>query len=143
MFSKWTIFALFAVSTATGCTPGGSSAKDMDLLTGSPWKYEKAGFGSDDDGVFDALDPRIAGNEKDNMIIFCKDGTGYLQRPGIIKDKPPDSLPFLWTFQNHDSSIYFQDQYYKIKTFTHNRLEIYSDQKFGNMSNRYTIIFRR
>jgi len=42
----------------TGCS-GRDSAK-KDLLTTSPWKYEKAGF-ADNDGSFDALDPRIAG----------------------------------------------------------------------------------
>ncbi len=43
-------------------------------------RYEKAGF-DDDDGTFDALDPRIAGSEKDNAVIFCKDGTGYQNSP--------------------------------------------------------------
>jgi hypothetical protein len=61
----------------TGCSDKNATGKDLDLLTNTPWKYEKAGFDSNDDGIFDALDPRIAGSEKDNTIIFCKDGTGY------------------------------------------------------------------
>ena len=103
----------------------------MELLTGNPWKYEKAGFGSDDDGIFDALDPRIAGAEKNNTIVFRKDGTGCA-----------DTLPFQWAFQNNDSTIYFQDQYYKVRTLSRHRLEIYTDQKLGTIPTRYTIVLK-
>lgn len=121
----------------TGCSGKNSSGKDLDLLTNTPWKYEKAGFDSNDDGIFDALDPRIAGSEKDNTIIFCKDGTGY----SAIKSSP-DSLPFIWAFQNNDSTIYFEDQYYKVRTLNRHRLEIYADQKFGEVSTRYIIVLK-
>ena len=131
MFLKSTIFALFAVCTAASCTSH-RSMKDVDLLTHNPWKYEKAGFGSDDDGIFNALDPVIAGKEKDDLIVFCKDGTGY--KTGT------DSLPFMWAFQNNDSTIYFQDQYYKVRVLTRARLEMYADQKLGGNNTRYTII---
>ena len=134
MFLRSTIFALLALCTAASCVSH-RNTKDVDLLTYHPWKYEKAGFGSDDDGIFNALDPAIAGNEKDNLVIFCKDGTGY--KTGS------DSLPFMWSFQNNDSTIYFQDQYYRVKMLTNNRLEIYSAQPLGGDSNRYTIIFSR
>jgi hypothetical protein len=131
MHSKWTIFALSASLSVIGCSTKSASRHDMELLTGNPWKYEKAGFGSDDDGIFDALDPRIAGCEKDNTITFRKDGTGS-----------SDALPFLWAFQNNDSTIYFQDQYYKVRTLSRHRLEIYADQKLGKVSTRYTIVFK-
>jgi len=103
----------------------------MELLTGNPWKYEKAGFGSDDEGIFDALDPRISGGEKNNFIIFRRDGTGQA-----------DALPFIWSFHNNDSTIYFQNQYYKVRTLSSNRLEIYADQKLGAVHTRYTIVFK-
>jgi len=122
---------------AAACSNNQSSRKA--LLTGSPWKYEKAGF-DNDDGTFDALDPRIAGSEKDNSVIFCKDGTGYSQLSHRSRNSNPDSLPFIWAFQNDDSTIYFQDQYYKIKVLTPQRLEIYADQSLGGMSTRYTIV---
>ena len=131
MYSKWTIFALSVSLSVIGCSTKSASRHDMELLTGNPWKYEKAGFGSDDDGIFDALDPRIAGCEKDNTITFRKDGTGS-----------SDALPFLWAFQNNDSTIYFQDQYYKVRTLSRHRLEIYADQKLGKVSTRYTIVFK-
>src|SRR4051812_11970546 len=79
MISKSTIFLLIAGSLAIGCSNKGATKKDIDLLTANPWKYEMAGFGSGDDGNFDALDPTIAGSEKDNAIIFRKDGTGCIQ----------------------------------------------------------------
>src|ERR1700722_4116125 len=127
MISNWTILTLLSASLyMTGCSDKNATGKDLDLLTNTPWKYEKAGFDSNDDGIFDALDPRIAGSEKDNTIIFCKDGTGY----SAIKSSP-DSLPFIWAFQNNDSTIYFEDQYYKVRTLNRHRLEIYADQKFG------------
>jgi hypothetical protein len=115
----------------TGCSDRGRSRKDLDLLTTAPWKYEKAGFDSNDDGIFDALDPRIAGSEKDNTITFSKDGTGSM-----------NSLPFIWSFQNGDSTIYFQDQYYKVRTLDKHRLEIYADEKFGGVNTRYIIILK-
>src|ERR1700735_3132082 len=130
----------------TGCSDRGASNKDLELLTTTPWKYEKAGFDSNDDGIFDALDPSIAGSEKDNTIIFCRDGTGYSElgatsRLGTRSIKGTiDSLPFIWAFQNGDSTIYFQDQYYKVRTLDKHRLEIYADQRFGGVDTRYTIV---
>jgi hypothetical protein len=141
MFCKWTILTLTAGILATGCSNKNVSGKDVDLLTGTPWKYEKAGF-DDDDGTFDALDPRIAGTEKDNTIIFCKDGTGYSEFSHKSRSGNPDSLPFIWAFQNGDSTIYFQDTYYKVRELSPNRFEIYADRKIGGSSTRYTIVFK-
>ena len=140
MFSKWIIASLTAGVLSTGCANRNVSGKDLDLLTGSPWKYEKAGF-DDDDGTFDALDPRIAGTEKGNTVIFCKDGTGYSEFSHKSRNGNPDSLPFTWSFQN-DSTIYFQDQYYKVRVLSSQRLEIYADQQLGGSNTRYTIILK-
>ena len=140
MPKNWTIVGFVAFVFVAGCSSRGSSRKDVELLTNSPWKYEKAGFG-DDQGSFDALDPRIAGNEKDNTIIFCKDGTGYSEFAHRSRTGNPDSFPFIWAFSN-DSTIYFQDQYYKVRVLTPQRLEIYADQKLGGVSTRYTIILK-
>jgi hypothetical protein len=119
----------------TGCSVKNGNKKDVDLLTNTPWKYEKAGFDSNDDGIFDALDPRIAGSEKDNIITFCKDGTG-------TQKGTQNSLPFIWSFQKGDSIIYFQDQYYRVRTLNRHRLEIYADQKWGGVNTRYIIILK-
>lgn len=119
----------------TGCSNKNGNPKDVDLLTNTPWKYEKAGFDSNDDGIFDALDPRIAGSEKDNTIVFCKDGTG-------TQKGTQTTLPFIWSFQKGDSIMYFQDQYYRIRTLTKNRLEIYADEKWGDQNSRYIIILK-
>jgi len=142
------ITLIFAVLAVTGCSGRNGNGKDVELLTNTPWKYEKAGFDSNDDGIFDALDPRIAGSEKDNRIIFCKDGTGYSELGPNSKMSSksakgaPESLPFIWAFQNSDSCIYFQDQYYKIRTLNKHRLEIYADEKYGNVNSRYIIILK-
>jgi len=137
----WTILGFAVIVCAAACSGGGSSKKDVELLTVSPWKYEKAGF-DDDGGIFDALSPQIAGNEKDNTIIFCKDGTGYSQFAHRSRTGNPDSFPFIWSFSN-DSTIYFRDQYYKVRLLTPQRLEIYADQKFGGSKTRYTIVLTR
>jgi hypothetical protein len=155
MISKSTIFLFIAGSLATGCSNKGATKKDVDLLTATPWKYEMAGFGSGDDGNFDALDPTIAGSEKDNTIIFRKDGTGYIQPTSAqptssqptsaqptFSQQPSsrkDGFPFIWAFQN-DSTIYFQDQYYKVRVLSRHRLEIYADQRLGGSNTRYTIV---
>lgn len=140
MFSKWTILAL-TLGLFSSCSHRNSSGKEVEVLTGSPWKYEKAGF-DNDDGTFDALSPQIVGSDRDNTIIFCKDGTGYsrISRRAV---GVPDTLPFMWSFQSGDSTIYFQNQYYKVRTLTQRRLEIYADQRYGGTSTRYTIILRR
>ena len=135
MISKSTIFLLIAASLASSCSNKGATKKDIDLLTATPWKYEMAGFGSGDYGNFDALDPSIAGSEKENAIIFRKDGTGYSQHTTRSKD----GFPFIWAFKN-DSTIYFQDQYYKVRVLSRHRLEIYADQRLGTSNTRYTII---
>ena len=140
MISKSTIFLFIAGSLAIGCSNKGAIKKDVDLLTATPWKYEMAGFGSGDDGNFDALDPTIAGSEKDNTIIFRKDGTGSIQ-PTFSQQtsSKKDGFPFIWAFQN-DSTIYFQDQYYKVRVLSRHRLEIYADQRLGGSNTRYTIV---
>src|ERR1700761_5147340 len=140
-----TLFSAGLYMTTPGCSGKGAPGKDLDLLTHTPWKYEKAGFDSNDDGIFDALDPSIAGSERDNTIIFCKDGTGYsaLGANTSLNTRTgrgnPDSLPFIWAFQNDDSTIYFQDQYYKVRTLDKHRLEIYADEKLGKVNTRYII----
>ena len=140
MISKSTIFFFIATSLAISCSNKGATKKDVDLLTATPWKYEMAGFGSGDDGNFDALDPTIAGSEKDNTIIFRKDGTGSIQPTfSQLASSKKDGFPFIWAFQN-DSTIYFQDQYYKVRVLSRHRLEIYADQRLGKSSTRYTIV---
>jgi len=147
MISKRTIFALTVSLSFAGCGGHPSSTHDLDLLTGTPWKYEKAGFDSDENGIFDALDPRIDGGEKDNTIIFKKDGTGSLVE-GRIKARSSEKLleartfPFMWSFQNNDSTIYFQNQYYRVRALTKSRLEIYVDQKLGGVNTRYIIVLK-
>ena len=141
MIPKSTILLFIAGSLAIGCSNKGATRKDVDLLTATPWKYEMAGFGSGDEGNFDALDPTIAGSEKDNTIIFRKDGTGYIQQTFSEQaSKNKDGFPFMWAFQNNDSTIYFQDQYYKVRVLSRHRLEIYADQRLGASNTRYTIV---
>lgn len=143
LFDDWILFVLPVSLLFGSCHRNHSLGHDLELLTHSPWKYEKAGFDSNQDGVFDALDPRIAGCERDNMIVFRPDGTGSLAE-GVIKCRvsDPDSLPFMWSFQDNDSTIYFQDQYYKVQVLNSDRFEIYADQRLGGISTRYTIIFK-
>lgn len=141
MPTRGEIVVLAAFVFVTGCSGLGRSTKEMDMLTNHPWKYEKAGFDVDE-ASFDALDPRIAGNEKDNTIIFCKDGTGYSQFSRHNRAGNSDSLPFIWALQN-DSTIYFQNQYYKLRFLTSQRLEIYADQHYGGTNTRYTIVLKR
>ena len=125
------------------CHRNHASDHDLQLLTHTPWKYEQAGFASNQDGIFDALDPQIAGCDRDDQIIFRPDGTGSLEQ-GLIKCKvsDPASLPFAWSFQDNDRTIYFQNQYYRVRKLTSDRFEIYADQQLGRISTRYIIIFK-
>jgi len=147
MLLKWTIPVLSICLTLGSCR--GKSGRDTELLTHSPWKYEQAGFNTDanddgdDDPHFNALDPRIMGFVKDYTVVFRSDSTGALRETRVESKHPtPDSLPFFWSFQNNDSLLYFQDQYYRIQTLTNDRLIIYADHKLGDDNSRYTIILK-
>ena len=146
MLSKLTILVALSTSLSlAGCSGHSSSARDMELLTGTPWKYEKAAFDTDDedDIHFDALDPRIMGFVKDYTVVFRSDGTGALKETRArSKHHGPDSLPFFWSFQNKDSLLYFQDQYYRIQTLTNEHLIIYADHKLKGVNSRYTIVLK-
>lgn len=149
MLIKWTIIALssaLVLGAASGCGSAGVSARKIKLLTTEAWQYEKAGFYTNDedeeDVRFDALDPRIAGCEKDDRIVFRSDGTGILEEGKVKCKVDSDNLPFVWSFQNNDSTIYFQDRYYKVKTLTDRRFVIYTDEKYGDIKTRYTIVMR-
>jgi hypothetical protein len=54
----------------------------------------------------------------------------------------PPALPFTWLLENHDSSIYFEEQYFKIKTLSDTKLEIYHDEDIDGNDIRYIIAFR-
>jgi len=140
---KWTIRFLSVGLAFSSCK--GPSSHDMELLTNSPWRYEKASFHTDDneDSRFDALDPQIMGFMKDYSVVFRQDGTGALKDTrDRSKHHGPDSLPFIWSFQNKDSLLYFQDQYYRIKTLSNDHLIIYADQKLKGYNSRYTIVLK-
>jgi len=143
MLLKWTIIALSASLAFGGCR--GTSGRDTDLLTNSPWKYEKAAFNSDDeDGIrFDALDPRIMGFVKDYTFVFRADGTGSLkENKAKGKHHYSYSLPFIWSFKNNDSLLYFQDQYYRVQTLNNDHLIMYADHKMKGVQSRYTIVLK-
>ena len=139
---KWTIRFLSVSLALSSCQ--GTSSRDMELLTHSPWKYEKAAFNTDDNqDSFDALDPHIMGFMKDYTIIFKQDGTGALKDTRVRKHHHGfDSLPFFWSFQNKDSLLYFQDQYYRVQTLNKDQLIIYADHKLKGVNSRYTIILK-
>lgn len=141
---KWTILILLISLGQGSCR--NASGHDTELLTHSPWIYEKAAFNTDDNeeaAQFDALDPRIIGFIKDYTVIFKADGTGTLKESNTRgKHQRIDSFPFLWSFQQKDSLLYFQDQYYRVQTLTSDHLIIYADHKLKGVHSRYTIVLK-
>ncbi len=144
MLMKWTILILVTGLALSSCR--NASGRDTELLTHSPWTYEKAAFNTDDneeDVHFDALDPRIMGFVKDYTVVFRADGTGALTESNTKgKHHRIDSFPFLWSFQKKDSLLYFQDQYYRVQTLTNDHLVIYADHKLKGFNSRYTIVLK-
>ncbi|HEV3251499.1 MAG TPA: hypothetical protein VGZ71_11135 [Puia sp.] len=125
------------------CNKKSSSQSKMGLLTKAAWRYEKAGFDSNQQGVMDVLDPRITDCQKDDLTIFYPDGTGSFDAGSLpCKPSDPSSLPFFWSFQNNAKTIYFQEQNFTIKTLTDKKLEIYSTQDFGGIKTNYIIVFK-
>ncbi|HTQ26488.1 MAG TPA: hypothetical protein VMI35_00095 [Puia sp.] len=133
---------LITAVVMTGCRAKNGADEKTALLTRAAWKYEKMGFDSDEDGYIDVLDSRVSDCEKDDLTIFRPDGSGVFQS-GRIKCDPsdPPSLPFTWLLENHDSSIYFEEQYFRIKTLTDSHLEIYHDETLAGSDVRYIIAF--
>ncbi len=131
------------VMVAADCNKKSSTQSKMGLLTKAAWRYEKAGFDSDQEGVIDALDPRIADCQKDDLTIFYADGTGSFDGASLkCEASDPSSLPFFWSFQNNAKTIYFQDQTFTIKTLSDKKLEIYTIQDFGGIKTNYMIVFK-
>jgi hypothetical protein len=140
---KSMILFLPIAMVAANCNKKSSAQSKMGLLTKAAWRYEKAGFDSNHEGVMDALDPRIADCQKDDITIFYADGSGSFDGSSLKCDaSDPSSLPFFWSFQNNAKTIYFQEQNFTIKTLSDKKLEIYTTQDFGGIKTNYTIVFK-
>jgi hypothetical protein len=127
----------------TACGKNNSSKSRSELLTNASWKYEKAGFDSNLDGYIDVLDPKIADCESDDIILFNPDGTGSFNIGGIKCDpSDPPSLPFMWSFEDKERAMYFQEQHFIIKTLSPSRLEMFTYQNYAGISTKYLIILK-
>jgi hypothetical protein len=133
---------LLTVLSGSSCRVKSNAANRTSLLTRAAWKYEKKGFDSDKDGYINVLGSRLSDCEKDDTTIFNMDGSGVF-KSGIRKCdlSDPPSLPFTWMLENHDSTIYFEDQLFRIKTLTNSRLEIFHEEEIGGDDVRYVIAF--
>lgn len=137
-------FLLFSLGMlGLNCGSNNSQKSRYELLTNMAWKYEKAGFDSNQDGYIDVLDPKISGCERDDLILFNKDGTGSFNIGGIRCDiSDPPSLPFMWAFENRENAIYFQEQHFQIKILSRSRLEMITYQHSGDITTKYMIILK-
>jgi hypothetical protein len=125
------------------CGEGASRKSRAELLTRTAWKYEMAGFDSNQDGYIDVLDPKIADCESDDIIRFNSDGTGSFNIGGIKCDpSDPPSLPFMWSFENKENVLFFQEQHFKIKTLSDSRLEMFTYQYNAGISTKYMIVLK-
>jgi len=125
------------------CGKNGSRQSKSQLLTNAAWKYEKAGFDSNEDGYIDVLDPKIAGCESDDIILFNPDGTGSFNIGGMKCDpSDPPSLPFIWSFEDKGNAMFFQEQHFIIKTLSVSRLEMFAYQHFSGITTKYMIILK-
>ena len=125
-----------------GCRQTAVDKAKTALLTRAAWKYQKIGFDSKEDGYIDVLGSRLEDCAKDDITIFNADGSGTCQT-GPLKCDPadPTALPFRWSFENHDSTLYFEEQHFKVKTLSENKLEIYNEEHLGGTNVRYIISF--
>jgi hypothetical protein len=144
MHSKAIIFGYFVLAGLwlTACSGNVSEKTRITLLTREGWKFKKIGVESEKQGYIDLLDSRVSDFEKDDITIFNPDGSG-MQQTGSIKSDPsdPPSLPFNWSFENNASGIYFEEQHFKVKTLSENKLEIYRDERLDGEDRRYVIAF--
>ena len=126
-----------------GCGRINSQKSRSKLLTNASWKYEKAGFDSNQDGYIDVLDPKIADCESDDIILFNPDGTGSFNIGGIKCDpSDPPTLPFMWSFEDKENAMYFQEQHFIIKTLSDSRLEMFTYQHSAGITTKYMIILK-
>jgi hypothetical protein len=112
------------------------------LLTKAAWKYEMKGFDTENEGYIDLLNSRASDCEKDDITIFNPDGSGlFTTGPAKCDPSDPPSLPFTWQLENHDSSIYFEGQFFRIGTLSDSKLVIFKDEDIGGDDYRYIIAF--
>jgi hypothetical protein len=143
ILSKLFQFILIGATLAATCGKNGSQKSKSELLTHAPWKYEKAGFDSNQDGYIDVLDPKISGCQRDDIILFNRDGTGSFNIGGTKCElSDPSSLPFIWSFEDKGNAIYFQEQHFRIMTLSSSRLEMFAYQQSGTTRTKYMIILK-
>jgi hypothetical protein len=140
---KLFLLVFFPAVLCSSCGKNNSEKTRSELLTKTGWKYEKAGFDSNQDGYIDVLDAKISDCESDDIIQFNPDGTGSFNI-GSMKCDPsdPPSLPFMWSFEDKENAMYFQEQHFIIKTLSSSRLEMFTYQNYGGITTKYMIILR-
>ena len=83
---------------------------NMDKITLSAWKYDKAMLDVNKDGTGDipVPDSELEACERDNLITFKADNTGTIDEgPSKCNSSDPQSLGFTWAFKNNETVINF------------------------------------
>ena len=131
-------FALLLAAFAFGSCDKGEDSKSgptkTDLITKAAWKYDHAALDINKDGQIDTDLPAgyVTACEKDNTILFKKDGTGVADEgPSKCDQGDAQSTDFNWSFENGEQNIVFAQSIFttidgnvKILTLNDTKLEL-------------------
>ena len=134
---KLKIVLLLAGFAFVSCNKGEDSKSGptkTDLITKAAWKFEHAALDMNKDGQIDTDLPAgyVKACEKDNTLLFKKDGSGVADEgPSKCDQGDPQSTNFNWSFENGEQNLVFQQSIFttidgnvKILTLNDTRLEL-------------------
>ncbi len=134
---KLKIVLLLTVFAFVSCDKGEdskSAPSKTELITKAAWKFDHAALDINKDGQIDTDLPAgyLTPCEKDNTLLFKKDGSGVADE-GPTKCDQGDSQTtnFNWTFENGEQNLVFQQSIFanidgnvKILTLNDTKLEL-------------------
>ena len=145
--------AISAISILTisvlffSCKKDDPAKTKTDLLTAGSWHVvaytvdpaiDWDGDGTDESNVYPVINPCI----RDDHSTFFSGGTGELDE-GATKcsDSDPQTVAFVWSFDQNEQGITVQGVHYLIETLTETQLVIKEVQVISTTTYTHTVTF--
>jgi hypothetical protein len=152
-FPKPALMLLLTAASFTACQKDDDdedSKTNMEKITLSAWKYDKASVDTDKNGTADSdLPPGfVEACDTDNTLTFDDDGTGIIDE-GATKcnTSDPQSTSFTWSFTAGETKINFPTAVFygidgdvTIKTLTETKLELMKEVTIPSLPSSVNII---
>ena len=148
---KFVLFlAIFAFVSCDKGEDSKSAPTKTELITKAAWKFEHAALDLNKDGQIDTDLPAgyVTACEKDNTLVFKKDGSGVADEgPSKCDQSNPQTTNFNWTFENGEQNLKFEQSIFtnidgnvKILTLNDTKLELMKEVTIGPGQNVNVIV---